>query len=114
MANQPQVVTTSPSSNLFIRTPPSGNSTGKEHISVFFYYTLSKKLEDFISFLLNWFIVSTTPHGSNTRGTLNRSRTTANALARSCDQVTQVAATPIQQTPLSGISNGNFLDVKYS
>ena len=73
-----------------------------------------EKLDGFLTLLLNFFIVSTTPLALKTFGTVNRTRTTSIALPTVCDQVTPVGDTRRQESPLSDVSNGKFLDSKYN
>ena len=49
----------------------------------------------------------------NTSDTVNRGRTTSNALQTSFYKVTPVAGTRRQQSPMTNFSNGKFSNIKY-
>lgn len=108
MSNQPTVITT-PSSNAFIRTASSANSSGKKPIHV--CYTICfVTIKYFLTILLNVFIGLPTRADMNTSDTGTRSRTRSNIEATSFDPVTPVNGTRRQPSPLTDVSNGKFLN----
>ena len=65
-----------------------------------------------MTLLITLSIVSTTPLGLNTSNSVNRGRSTSNALQTICDQLTPVAATRRQETPMTNVSNGTFSNIQ--